>query len=147
MALLILEGSEWALWSHGDYARSLLVSTEPTPNQATRIAELQHLRVEELHGNPLTLQDRRRSGERQRRIAKRVPDLELLGKRWSNPDKGEDHFTFSSENPESEIDFIMYRPAECFEVLEMDVIEEPLVSDHRPLVLELRVVGPNEGEK
>ena len=43
-----------------------------------------------------------------------------------------------------EIDFILYRPAERFEVLQMDVLDEPMASDHRPLVLELRVLPPGD---
>lgn len=67
------------------------------------------------------------------------PVMELLGCEWMNPDKGEDRFTFDSENPDREIDYILYRPVNRLEVLWLDVLDEQMASDHRPLVLELRV--------
>ena len=61
---------------------------------------------------------------------------------WRIADKGEDHLTFSSDRPRVEIDFIMHRPERAFEVEEMDVIEEPVASDHRPLAADL-IVAPD----
>jgi endonuclease/exonuclease/phosphatase family metal-dependent hydrolase len=59
---------------------------------------------------------------------------------WHIPDKGEDHLTFRSDNPNKEIDYIMVRPVERFEIEMLDVIDEPLVSDHRPVLLQLRLL-------
>jgi endonuclease/exonuclease/phosphatase family metal-dependent hydrolase len=70
-----------------------------------------------------------------------TPDSEvmaLIGETFAIPDKGEDHFTFSSDRPEREIDFIVYRPADRFAVVESRVIDEPVASDHRPVFLVLR---------
>ncbi|MCH2183498.1 MAG: DUF3472 domain-containing protein [Mariniblastus sp.] len=64
--------------------------------------------------------------------------LDLFAESWTVPDKGEDRFTFSSERPSREIDFILYRPEDAFQVLDIDVIDEPVVSDHRPVTLDLR---------
>jgi endonuclease/exonuclease/phosphatase family metal-dependent hydrolase len=69
-----------------------------------------------------------------------TPDSEvigLLGGSWQIPDKGDDHLTFPSPSPRREIDFIMFRPADRFDVLQSRVINEQLVSDHRPVLLEL----------
>jgi endonuclease/exonuclease/phosphatase family metal-dependent hydrolase len=69
-----------------------------------------------------------------------TPDSEvmlLLGRSWEIPVKGSDHFTFRSDLPEREIDFIIYRPADRFTVVESRVIDESMASDHRPIVLEL----------
>lgn len=63
--------------------------------------------------------------------------IDLLSRYWTIPDKGDDHLTFPSDDPQVEIDYIMYRPSDMFTVIEHDVIEEPLVSDHRPVLLEL----------
>ena len=63
--------------------------------------------------------------------------LNLLRQSWHVPMKGDDHFTFSSVDPRVEIDFIMYRPAERFEFVEYRVIDEPLASDLRPVLLVL----------
>ncbi len=63
--------------------------------------------------------------------------LELLGQRWQFIDKGSDRLTFPSHAPDREIDFVAYRPANGFEVLSQRLIDEPVISDHRPLVVEL----------
>lgn len=63
----------------------------------------------------------------------------LVREAWYIPDKGEDHFTFPSDAPDREIDFITYRPRDRFEIVEHRVVDEPVASDHRPLLLELRI--------
>jgi endonuclease/exonuclease/phosphatase family metal-dependent hydrolase len=68
--------------------------------------------------------------------------MALLARSWQIPDKGADHLTFPSDAPDREIDYIMYRPPELFEVLDLRVIHEPLVSDHRPVLIELRLLNP-----
>ncbi|MFC1757968.1 endonuclease/exonuclease/phosphatase family protein [Planctomycetota bacterium] len=67
------------------------------------------------------------------------PVLKLFSD-WNIPDKGDDHFTFSSDKPKIEIDFILHRPDTAFVVREIDVIDEPIASDHRPLIADLSVV-------
>lgn len=47
--------------------------------------------------------------------------------------------TFPSDLPQREIDFIMLRPASAFEVVEHRVIDERVASDHRPLLVVLRI--------
>lgn len=51
-----------------------------------------------------------------------------------------DRFTFSSTEPTREIDFIFAAPAASWETRDVRVVDEPVVSDHRPVVavLELR---------
>ena len=71
-----------------------------------------------------------------------TPDSEviaLLGRHWEIPDKGDDHFTFPSHAPEREIDYIMFRPAGRFRVIGQRVVTEPAASDHRPVLLDLRI--------
>jgi endonuclease/exonuclease/phosphatase family metal-dependent hydrolase len=71
-----------------------------------------------------------------------LPDsevLDLLQQYWTIPEKGADRLTYPSDVPDREIDYIMYRPADRFEVIEHRVIDEPLVSDHRPVLLEFRL--------
>ena len=58
---------------------------------------------------------------------------------WTVPEKGDDRLTFPSDAPDREIDYIMYRPEKRFEVIAYRVIDEPLVSDHRPVLLDLRL--------
>jgi endonuclease/exonuclease/phosphatase family metal-dependent hydrolase len=59
--------------------------------------------------------------------------LEFLEETWTTVPKGEDRLTFPSDRPAVEIDFVLYRPRARFEVLDVDVLDEPRVSDHRPL--------------
>ena len=61
--------------------------------------------------------------------------LELFSD-WNIPSKGDDHLTFSSDKPRVEIDFVLFRPRTAFSVREMDVIDEPVASDHRPLTMD-----------
>jgi endonuclease/exonuclease/phosphatase family metal-dependent hydrolase len=55
-----------------------------------------------------------------------------------------DRLTFSSTDPRREIDFIFAAPAERWEVGRVEVIHEPMASDHRPVLAELRLLpGPD----
>jgi endonuclease/exonuclease/phosphatase family metal-dependent hydrolase len=60
-----------------------------------------------------------------------------LSDSWSVVPKGEDHFTFPSYGPDREIDFVLFRPADVFEVISQRLIDEPVASDHRPVVVDL----------
>lgn len=63
--------------------------------------------------------------------------LKLFEANWEVPDKGPDHFTFRSDRPEVEIDYALLHKQSGWSVSGIDVIEEPVVSDHRPLVFEI----------
>ncbi len=65
--------------------------------------------------------------------------MEHLAKSWEILEKGDDHFTFPSYEPEREIDFVLLQPADRFEVIGQRLITEPVASDHRPLVVDLIV--------
>ena len=47
--------------------------------------------------------------------------------------------TFPADAPDREIDFMLIRPAEAFEIVEHRVIAESLASDHRPLLAVFRL--------
>lgn len=49
-------------------------------------------------------------------------------------------FTFPSSQPTKQIDYILYRPADRWEVVEVRVLEEPVASDHRPIMAVLKRV-------
>jgi endonuclease/exonuclease/phosphatase family metal-dependent hydrolase len=49
--------------------------------------------------------------------------------------------TFPADKPDRWIDYVMVRPAEKWEVVEVRVIEESVASDHRPLLAVLRRTG------
>jgi len=67
--------------------------------------------------------------------------MEHLARGWTLVEKGEDSFTFPSYAPDHEIDFFVLRPAQSFEILEQRVLDEPVASDHRPLLMDLVVRG------
>ena len=70
-----------------------------------------------------------------------TPDSEsmaILFKYWTKSFV-EDEPTIPSTNPQSKIDYILYRPASRWRVLDTQVIDERIASDHLPIltVLEL----------
>lgn len=62
-----------------------------------------------------------------------------LAESWGILRKDGSPLTFPSDEPNREIDFVLVRPATAFEVLEHRVIDEMLASDHRPLLVVLRL--------
>ncbi len=73
-----------------------------------------------------------------------TPDSEVIDRfhdDWDVLSKGRDRFTFPSTDPQREIDYVMVRPARQFYVLSHEAIEEPIASDHRPLIADLVVRG------
>jgi endonuclease/exonuclease/phosphatase family metal-dependent hydrolase len=67
-----------------------------------------------------------------------TPAIEKLQESWAIA--GEPMPTIPVVNPQRQIDFILFRPAERWRVVEVRVLDEPVASDHRPIVavLELR---------
>jgi endonuclease/exonuclease/phosphatase family metal-dependent hydrolase len=63
----------------------------------------------------------------------------LLESDWFVVDKDGPANTFPSDSPAREIDFVMLRPGSAFEVVEHRVIEESVASDHRPMLVVLRI--------
>ncbi|QDT44460.1 hypothetical protein Pan241w_45690 [Gimesia alba] len=71
------------------------------------------------------------------------PDAEpitILLKQWTNAIDDNATPTAPSTKPRSRIDYIFYRPATRFEMLESKVIAEPLASDHRPVFAILKLI-------
>lgn len=65
------------------------------------------------------------------------PVMNQLQASWTLLDKGDDRFTFSSFDPVREIDFVLLRPSSRFDVLDHRPLNEPVLSDHRPIWTEL----------
>lgn len=63
---------------------------------------------------------------------------------WHVVDKGEDFQTFPSWAPDREIDYIMWQPSDAFQVAHQELLDEPVMSDHRPLVIDVVVSGSTE---
>ena len=67
------------------------------------------------------------------------PVMKLLEESWHNVAKQESRLTFPADQPVREIDFVLLRPGQLFEVVSARVIAEPRASDHRPLLVDLRL--------
>ena len=64
--------------------------------------------------------------------------LKYLGeKRWVNEHMNRDLFTVPSRSPRKQIDYVLYRPASRWRVLDVCVIDEGLASDHLPILMTL----------
>ncbi len=69
-----------------------------------------------------------------------TPDSEvmrLLSRSWRIVDKGTDRLTWSSTKPEMEIDYVLLPPSGALRSLDHRVLDEAVISDHRPLWIEL----------
>jgi endonuclease/exonuclease/phosphatase family metal-dependent hydrolase len=68
--------------------------------------------------------------------------MKTLAAKWSfatAPGKG--LLTIPAEKPRRQIDYVLYRPADRFRVVEAKVLEEPVASDHRPVLAVLEWAG------
>jgi endonuclease/exonuclease/phosphatase family metal-dependent hydrolase len=65
--------------------------------------------------------------------------LDLLRKSWTNATPGDPLATIPSKEPSRQIDYVFYRPAGEWRVIEARVLEEPVASDHRPLLIVLEL--------
>jgi endonuclease/exonuclease/phosphatase family metal-dependent hydrolase len=66
-----------------------------------------------------------------------LPESEVMAffaEEWTIVSKGADRLTFPSWDPQREIDYFVYRPVDRFELVEQRLLDEPIASDHRPLV-------------
>ena len=71
------------------------------------------------------------------------PPMALLGKRWIDPTLDSNEFTWPSDRPKIEIDYVLYAPQQAFRFISSEVIAEKRASDHRPvlMLLEFRPGG------
>lgn len=63
--------------------------------------------------------------------------IKQLGTLWQNANEAQPIPTIPAGKPARQIDFVLYRPSERWKVVETKVIEEPIASDHRPLLVVL----------
>ncbi|MDR2982448.1 MAG: endonuclease/exonuclease/phosphatase family protein [Puniceicoccales bacterium] len=67
------------------------------------------------------------------------PIWKQLSKDWEQPKKQGPKNTFPSTGPKEEIDWFLYMPSSMISLKEYKVIEEPMASDHCPIVLKVTV--------
>lgn len=71
------------------------------------------------------------------------PPVRALQKHWSFATEpgGKGLLTIPAEAPRQQIDYVLYRPAAAFRAAEARVIDEPVASDHRPVLAVLGHIG------
>lgn len=71
-----------------------------------------------------------------------VPDsrpIAILKRHWHSATEGADEMlTYPATGPERQLDYVLFRPGDQLRVHSVRVIEEPLASDHRPVLVEFR---------
>lgn len=61
------------------------------------------------------------------------PTMRAFWKSWQNATDDAAFFTIPVNKPARQIDYVLYRPANRWRVVETRVLEEPTASDHRPV--------------
>jgi endonuclease/exonuclease/phosphatase (EEP) superfamily protein YafD len=68
--------------------------------------------------------------------------MDSLLRYWSDASEESPAPTIPVVNPTRRIDYVLYRPADSWRVVESRVIDERLASDHRPLLVVLEYTPP-----
>ena len=72
-----------------------------------------------------------------------VPDSEPLKKLeqkgWVNKNLGKELNTIRSTDPTRQIDYVLIRPEKKWKVMDVEVLDEPVASDHLPVVMTLEL--------
>lgn len=73
------------------------------------------------------------------------PLKKLVHKGWVNENLGRKLNTISSNAPTRQIDYVMFRPKGMWDVTDVKVLDEPIASDHLPIVMTLEfLVGADQ---
>ena len=75
------------------------------------------------------------------------PDDLVLGtlmQQWASATKGPTYLTSPAEAPKTQIDYVLFRPAKRWTVVEAKVVDEAVASDHRPLLAVLKLLPGDE---
>jgi endonuclease/exonuclease/phosphatase (EEP) superfamily protein YafD len=68
-------------------------------------------------------------------------EMRRVFKNWTDAGPSHDRLTWPADKPRVRIDYILYRPQSRWRVVRAKVIDEPLISDHRPVLVELEYLG------
>lgn len=69
--------------------------------------------------------------------------LQVLQRRWQSATAGRDDLlTFPADRPDRQLDYLLYRSDRAITVRSAQVLDEPLASDHRPLLVDLEWRAP-----
>jgi endonuclease/exonuclease/phosphatase family metal-dependent hydrolase len=65
--------------------------------------------------------------------------LKILRSQWHSPE-GDSLLTSPAKSPRRQIDYVLLRPASRWRVVDVKVLDEPIASDHRPLLVKLELL-------
>lgn len=68
------------------------------------------------------------------------PLVDLAQAGWHLSQLGQPMSTWGAPHPEKQIDYVLLRPRQAWQVLRAEVLDEPMASDHYPVVFEVRPV-------
>jgi endonuclease/exonuclease/phosphatase family metal-dependent hydrolase len=60
--------------------------------------------------------------------------IALLTQEWTDPSAGKGLRTIPADKPKNQIDYVLYRPKDRLRPIDVKVIDEPVASDHRPVL-------------
>jgi len=66
-----------------------------------------------------------------------APLKKLMDKGWWNENLGKELRTIPSTNPQKQIDYILVRPRKNWKIVNVEVLNEPVASDHLPVLMTL----------
>ncbi len=69
------------------------------------------------------------------------PPINVLLGHWSFAAAADPQPTWPAEMPRSKLDYVFFRPASSWRIIEVQVVEELIASDHRPLLAVLEYHG------
>lgn len=69
------------------------------------------------------------------------PTMQALARTWENATAGEGLYTVPVERPLRQIDYILCRPRQSWRVLDAEVLDEAVASDHRAVLTTLEYLG------
>lgn len=67
------------------------------------------------------------------------PLLDLAARGWHLPQLGLPMATWGAPSPTKQIDYVLLRPRSAWRILNAEVLDEPVASDHYPVLLSLRL--------
>lgn len=68
-----------------------------------------------------------------------APLKKLAQKGWSQASLGKQRWTYSADKPQKQIDYVLLRNMQKWNVLKVEVLDEPVASDHLPIVMTLEL--------
>lgn len=69
-----------------------------------------------------------------------LPLKKLEEKGWVQETLGKALKTIPSKNPRKQIDYVLIRPKHSWKVIDVEVLEEPIASDHLPILMTLELL-------